>query len=289
MITVSIRNILFFLLSLLPLSCFAGPLEGTIVVWRLEPKSGVTDKDADAISGIVIAEVGRISGKKIIGETDMRSLMAGEQKKLSCGAEDSACVAEIGAALGAPESITGTIAKMGDYWLFTLQRLNVRTVDVVARSSRKINGDLNMLVESISPAVAELFPEINPPKTTEIQPVENKAKPPLKQPDRTLIITGWSLAGSGAAIIIFGGVSQALMVKSKSKWENAGGSSDKDSYESWRALSITGYTIGSLALAAGASLLIYDAVKPETKNPGIPKAAVLPSPDGFLVSLEWRW
>ncbi len=38
--------------------------EETIVVWRIEAQTGVSDKEADAISGIVTAEVGRVSGKK---------------------------------------------------------------------------------------------------------------------------------------------------------------------------------------------------------------------------------
>jgi hypothetical protein len=105
----------------------------SIVVWRIEPKTGVSDNEADTISGIVTAEVGRVSGKKTVGENDMKALLVGEEMKLQCGAEDSACVAEIGAALGAPESVTGTISKMGKYWILTLQRLNVRNVEVISR------------------------------------------------------------------------------------------------------------------------------------------------------------
>ncbi|HNT29163.1 MAG TPA: hypothetical protein PKH10_13415, partial [bacterium] len=92
------------------LLCSPAPAEEAIVVWRIEPKTGVTDKDADAISAMVTTEVGRVSGRQTIGETDMKALMVGEEKKLSCGAEDTACVAEIGAALGAPESVTGTLS-----------------------------------------------------------------------------------------------------------------------------------------------------------------------------------
>ncbi|HNT27581.1 MAG TPA: hypothetical protein PKH10_05290, partial [bacterium] len=149
----SVRGLLPLCLWLLWAPCVAAADSAeSIVVWRVEPKTGVTEKDADVVSAMVAMEVGRISGRQVIGETEMRSLMVGEEKKLSCGADDTACYAEIGAALGAPESIIGTLAKMGDYWILYLQRLNVRTASVLGRAEFKAKGDINLLVEGIPPA-----------------------------------------------------------------------------------------------------------------------------------------
>lgn len=287
-----------FLLLLIPFLLEAAGNDA-IVVWRLEPKTGVSEKDADAVSAMVTTEVGRVSGRQTIGETDMKALMVGEEKKLSCGAEDTACVAEIGAALGAPESVTGTLSKLGDYWILSLQRLNVRSVSVLGRSERKVKGSLNLLVEAIAPAVAELFG-----KTAAAPPSQNEPAyvgpatypgaypdnelPPNEYEVRTLSAFGWSLIGTGAAIVIFGGVSHWQMNEANDRYALAGAAADKKSFELWRGLSIAGYTVGSVAVATGVALMLFDAFY-EPESPAMPTALILPTPDGAYLSLGWRW
>ncbi len=288
----------FLLLVLMPLLLAAAESDA-IVVWRLEPKTGVSDKDADAVSAMVTTAVGRVSGRQTIGETDMKALMVGEEKKLSCGAEDTACVAEIGAALGAPESVTGTLSKLGDYWILSLQRLNVRSVSVLGRSERKVKGNLNLLVEAITPAVTELFgrPAVAAPKTEET-PYAQQTTPPGAYPGdelppneyevRTLSAFGWSLIGTGAAIVIFGGVSHWQMNEANDRYALVGAAADKKSFDLWRGLSITGYTVGSVAVATGVALMLFDAFY-EPESPATPTALILPTPDGAYLSLGWRW
>ncbi len=290
----------FFLLLLLMPFLLAAAESDAIVVWRLEPKTGVSEKDADAVSAMVTTAVGRVSGRQTIGETDMKALMVGEEKKLSCGAEDTACVAEIGAALGAPESVTGTLSKLGDYWILSLQRLNVRSVSILGRSERKVKGSLNLLVESITPAVAELFGRPVAAAPSQNEPAyEGPATYPGAYPDnelpaneyevRTLSAFGWSLIGTGAAIVIFGGVSHWQMNEANDRYALGGAAADKKSFDLWRGLSIAGYTVGSLALATGVGLMLFDAFYEPEKDPATPTALVLPTYDGVYLSLGWRW
>jgi hypothetical protein len=267
----------------------------SIVVWRIEPKTGVSDKEADTISGIVTAEVGRVSGKKTVGENEMKALLVGEEMKLQCGAEDSACVAEIGAALGAPESITGTISKMGKYWILTLQRLNVRNVEVISRYEKKIKGDVNLLIESISPAVKHLFgikeeikeavaQKTNDPNEVETAP--EKTETPMKKPKklRKLGKIGIGLIGGGAAVLIFGGIAHWKTGVEKKNYEDGKTGGDPTDYNTWKAVSITSYTVGALVVGTGAALLIADLIMDSPV-----KTAVIPTKGGAYITAVWRF
>lgn len=271
-----------FVISSFPLTFFAQSQENdSIVVWRVEPKTGVSDKEADTISGIVTAEVGRVSGKKTVGENEMKALIVGEEMKMSCGAEDTACVAEIGAALGAPESITGTISKMGDYWILTLQRLNVRKVEVIARYENRIKGDVNLLIETIPSAVSGLF------KKQEVSKNRSETIPEEEKPPKRLTVLGKSgigLLAGGGTLIIFGGIAQWRTGIEKDRYEKgetAGGTKD---YNAWKYTSIVSYSVGGVALAAGMALLITDIVMDTPV-----KTVIAPVPGGAAVYLSWRW
>ena len=128
-----------------------------IVVWKLQANKGVDAADVNLISNFVANQVAKYSGSNIISEADIRTILRGEETRQQCGAEDTSCVAEIGAALGVPEAVSGDIGKIGDYWMLNLRRINVRSAAVIGRSSRNIRGDINVLIESLPQAVAELF------------------------------------------------------------------------------------------------------------------------------------
>jgi len=144
-------------------SVFASPAvaedtaQKRIMVWRLEAKSGVEVTDVDSLSGYITAEVERCSGQQVISEADISTILKGEEARQQCGGEDSACIAEIGNALGVPEAISGDVGRVGDFWFLNLRRLNVRRATVISRSSRKVRGDINALIETLSGAVEELF------------------------------------------------------------------------------------------------------------------------------------
>ena len=148
----------FALTMLSPVSARAGENAGQgILVWRLEAKTGVTDKDIDSLSGYIAAEVERHSGLKVISESDIHTVLRGEQQRQQCGAESSSCMAEIGAALGVPEVVAGDLGRVGEFWFLNLKRIDVRKVVVLKRVSRSVEGDINALIRVLPGAVAELY------------------------------------------------------------------------------------------------------------------------------------
>ncbi len=141
----------------------ASPMDGDqssrqgIVVWDLRTNEGVGAKDAALITSFVAGRAAEISEGRVISEADIRTLLKGEEARQSCGSEAASCIAEIGAALGAVESISGDIGMVGSYWILNLIRINTRTAEVVGRSSHRASGDIDQLVEILPNAVAELF------------------------------------------------------------------------------------------------------------------------------------
>ena len=275
------RSLIITVFVLFAFPLFSNDSENdSIVVWRIEPKTGVTDKEADAISGIVTAEVGRVSGRKTVGENEMKALIVGEEMKLSCGAEDTACVAEIGAALGAPESITGTISKMGDYWILTLQRLNVRNVEVISRYENRVKGNVNMIVEMIAPAVRELFGIKDAAKDEKIVKKEKKPKKKMS----VLMKSGIGIMAAGGAVIVFGGIAHWRTAVEKENYREGKTEGDMSKYNAWKYTSITSYTVGGVALAAGVAMQIADLFIDSPVQ-----TSVVPVPGGAHFSLSWRW
>ena len=142
----------------------ASPQENRrIVVWRLEAKNGVSQADIDSLSGYITTEIERTSGLRVISEGDVDTMLKGEEKRQQCGGGDAGCIAEIGNALGVPEAISGDLGRVGEFWFLNLRRIDVRHADVIKRSSRKVRGDINAMIEVIAPAVAELFENVKTP------------------------------------------------------------------------------------------------------------------------------
>ncbi|HOW51314.1 MAG TPA: hypothetical protein PLV42_04630 [bacterium] len=306
-------------LIVIPSLLLAEGAADSIVVWRIEPKSGVTEKDADSVSAMVAMEVGKISGKQVIGEAEMKSLLVGEEKKMSCGADDTACYAEIGASLGAPESVIGTLSKLGDYWILYLQRLNVRTATILGRAECKVKGDVNLLVEGLPSTVGDLFgkavaqPAPAPAAASGVEkssPGQSAAESPkqaavegpsvaapipqapamLPEPTsapRALTVLGWSgvgLLAGGGAVLVVAGIAHWQANEAKKDYDLGKTNGDKGDLETWGATTIASYAVGGAALATGAALLIWDMVAERPVQ-----AVIAPVPGGAMVSVVWRW
>ena len=136
---------------------FADDTSKGIVVWQLGANQGVEESDVSLISNYVTNQVAKYSNRKVISEADIRTILKGEETRQKCGSEDASCVAEIGAALGVPEAVSGDIGRLGRVWMLNLRRINVRNASVIKRSSRQVDGEVDDLVLAIPSAVAELF------------------------------------------------------------------------------------------------------------------------------------
>ena len=158
-------------------SAMADDKHSGILVWKLQANENVTPPDVALISSFLTTHVSRYSDSEVISEEDIQTILRGEEKRQQCGIEDTACMEEIGAALGVSEAISGNIGKIGTYWMLNLQRVNVNSAQVVSRSSRNIQGDIDNLIEAINGAVAELFGK------QVLAPISSAAKKKTKKSD----------------------------------------------------------------------------------------------------------
>lgn len=273
--------LLFLLLS------FSGFLYADkIVIWNLKPQAGVSEKESAAISSILTGEIVKISKSTIISEAEMRPVIDGEELKMSCGAEDNSCIAEIGAAMGAPLSVSGTLSKMGDYWIITILLVDVRKVEVLSRVSKKFKGEQNTLVEAITPLVCELFNDKECLEKSAISAKEREKTFKEASPVSWKKVTGWTFSVAGALALGSGIATHVFMNRAKDDYEKTG--NDESKYQTLRAVSITGYVAGSVFLAGGISLLIWDAVAEKRDKKDI-TFYFLPDPEGFYAGLQGSW
>lgn len=251
-----------------------------IVVWNLSPQSGVTEKESSTVTAILIGEIARISKMDVISEKEIKSAIMTEETRKSCVADDNSCIAEIGAALGSPYSVTGTLSRMGGYWVVSIQLLDVQKVEVKSRVSKKFKGSESKLLESVTPLVCELFND-----NTCMNKVDTEEKMWAKA-------AGWTFFTIGTATLIFGGVSNGLMNKEKESYLSDGSGSES-TYKKWKGAAITGYVAGSVFLATGLTFLIIEGTKEKEKKKKRGKMEssiyLIPSYDGAVIGFAGRW
>jgi hypothetical protein len=257
-----------------------------IAIWNLVPQAGVTDKEAATISSILTGEIERISGKSVISESEMRAVVDGESMRIACGAEDNVCIAEIGAALGAPFSVSGTLSKMGDYWIITMQLVDVRKVQVKSRVSKRFKGEANTLVEAITPIVCELFDDKECLDDALVKTGKRDRTPRSGDPVSWKKVTGWTFTTVGALSIETGFAGYALMNQAKKDYEYDGQNEQK--YKDMRAVSLAGFIAGSVFVAGGVTLLILDAVGKKRKNENM-SFYLIPHTEGFVAGFQGSW
>ncbi len=262
-----------------------------IVVWDLRPQTGVTEKESVTVTSILTSEIERVSKKTVVSETEMRSVIDGETMRVACGADDNVCIAEIGAAMGAPFSVSGILSKMGDYWVITLQLVDIRKVETVSRINKRFKGDMNALVESLTPLVYKLFDEepsitLEPPEEKRVRTERVRKE---REPASWQKITGWTFTTVGVLALGGGIVSNVMMNSARDDFKMSGKSSDEDRFKTMRGLSIGGYVAGSVFIAGGVTLLVLDAVKGKQGKESNTSFYIFPYKDGFAGGIEWRW
>ena len=128
-----------------------------IVVWNLQANAGVQKQDLPLLSNYVANLVAKYANTRVISEADINTILKGEEARQQCSSDDTNCVVEIGAALGVPETVSGDVGKIGNFWMLNLRRINVHNAQVISRSSRSIEGTVNDLIRALPEVVAELF------------------------------------------------------------------------------------------------------------------------------------
>jgi TolB-like protein len=134
-------------LTLLALACLVfGPAAASaqstakvkIAVLDLK-EQGVDKALASSASSLLAAELQKLDVFKVISREDIRSMLQFEKDKQTLGCEaDSACMAELGGALGVDYTVSGQLAKIGDGFVLTLTLANAKSASVENRATETV-------------------------------------------------------------------------------------------------------------------------------------------------------
>ncbi|MFN7133952.1 MAG: SUMF1/EgtB/PvdO family nonheme iron enzyme, partial [Myxococcales bacterium] len=146
-----------------------------MVVMPLKPKLGVQRAVAEVVNDAFVAAL-QARGAQVITQKDVDSMLGLEQRKAALNVEvarrmgedgcaaDTACLAEIGGALGATLLVTGSLSKLGGSLQFTAELLDQRKGQVIRRFHKAApkSGDDAYLALAEEAAEA-LLPGAGPP------------------------------------------------------------------------------------------------------------------------------
>jgi TolB-like protein len=238
---------------------------------------------AELLSEVALTEASRVKGLDVVGRSDIGAMIGFERQKLLLGcSEDSACLAEIGGALGVDALLVGTLGRIE-----TLHRIDLRLVDtrrarVLARFGESVEGKAEKLVKLVQLGTRELLEALIPAElpATPPPPAVAAATPPAPQAARATAPTpaarptavvpvaeapvrlesagssrrvwGWALAGTGAAL---GAVGLAFGLQAKAALDaekKAGAAGDYPTYLAKRDLTRSASRKADLLFAGGA-------------------------------------
>ncbi len=186
---------------------------------------------AAQVSEQIMTELTETQRVEVLGSSDLQSMLGFERQKelLGCSEKSQSCIAELGAALGAPWLVAGAVAKAGKAMRVDLKLIHVADNKVVYRSGKAFKEESEVFdaVSSLSrgllgalkaPTLAELqASKPTPPPKKEEPPV---AKPPepsqptahpvahVEQPapSKPVRVAPLSLMIGGGAVLVAGGV-----------------------------------------------------------------------------------
>jgi hypothetical protein len=119
--------------------------------------AGIAANSIDSLVPIVAAELRKLDGVSVIAREDIESMLAleSERSRIDC-ADSTGCLAELGGALGVQKLVTGTIGRVGELFVVSLQQIDVGHVRVDNRVTEVFAGSEEQLVGAARLAVRRL-------------------------------------------------------------------------------------------------------------------------------------
>jgi len=223
-----------------------------LLLWQLSMAAEIQPVQREAIQDLIAAGIAR-RGREVLTDRDVVKMLKYEETKLRCGS-DVSCLAEIGAALGVPEIVSGSVARIGQTWVLGLQRIDVRHARVLGRCARRFEGPVDALLDQVPAALAELFD--HRPGTGAAPAVETGPSYPAN-PYKL-----WGHASFWPGLALVGGSVATGVLARKAKDDANGAASPKalaaaeDRMDTYNGLTVAGAVLGGALVVTGAVLWI---------------------------------
>lgn len=167
-----------------------------ILVVDLQAKGGVQPDDAEILTGLITTRLQRYPKVSVISGADIREMLALEEQKQTSGCDDGTCLAEVASALGAELIVTGTLGRLGERYVFTMNLIDVNKASALGRQTVTFD-DLSDAPREVRAAVDDLVD----PMRARVGRAEDDVSF-FEWTDRVLTWTGWGLAGVGGATLL---------------------------------------------------------------------------------------
>ena len=92
---------------------------------------------------------------RVIGGSDLRTMIEMDQQKAALGCEDDSCLAELGGALGVPYLVSASVAKLGGTYVVQSKLISVEDALVVSRAQLTVTDEAG-LIDTPRQSVAKL-------------------------------------------------------------------------------------------------------------------------------------
>ncbi len=127
------------------------------VVMGIAARRGVDDKTlVAALSSVVLSTYAKDGLRLVIGPDDITRVLEWEASRQQAGCDDSACLAEVGAAMDAARIVNGTLDAVGNVYLLSLSEIDAKTLEPVGRVQREIEKTEAALLDATRELAAEL-------------------------------------------------------------------------------------------------------------------------------------
>ena len=120
-----------------------------LAVLNLQTSGDVPADIAPALSGLMTAQLDKTGVFRVVSEDDVKQMVNFDQMKVALSCDDQAsCLSEVGAALGVPYMLTGSLARLGSNLSLSLTLVAIDSAQVEKRTSA-VYADVDALVAGL--------------------------------------------------------------------------------------------------------------------------------------------
>jgi hypothetical protein len=190
-----------------------------LAVFEIRPL-GTEAARAELVSEIALTEASAIKGYEVIGKSDIVSMLGFEKQRAVLGcSEDSACLAELGGALGVDLVLVGSLGRIGALYRLDLKLVDAKRAKVRGRLGVNVEGQEEKIVLATQRAVRSL---LDPgAKSPDAGPQALDLSAPAAPPKPRAL--GWTAIGAGVLSVGLGAFAVYEGMTAKSKYSTASG------------------------------------------------------------------
>jgi len=167
-----------------------------LAVMNLNCGTVVNKENCAALTDIIIEELVRMKKYKVIDRANRDKILSEVGFQMT-GCTDSSCTVEAGRILGVGKIVVGTITKIGETYLISLQLVNVETAEVeIATRETCQKCELDNLINTAANAARKLMGEEPAPSASTTQPPSQPQTPTVKPGEMVRVPAGEFIMGS---------------------------------------------------------------------------------------------